>query len=193
MEWGWPAGYFFLVIDGTIDDNGDGIPNKNFQLRSLGDIMLQNVDYLDGTYESLNNSINIALNVNIEKWLSGIDLINVGIDHSSSSNNLNMCNNTIDNQVFQAINPTSINYSNKIIDITTDYNISYAPTINYKLDRNHDFNLKILNSVGQLMLEAENIGFEGNYFIRKELKSGNYFAVFYNSQYKYDHKFTVTR
>ena len=26
------------------------------------------------------------------------------------------------------------------------------------------------------MLEAENIGFEGNYFIRKELKTGNYFA-----------------
>ena len=193
MDWGWPAGYFFLVIDGTIDDNGDGIPNKNFQLRSLGDIMLQNVDYLDGTYESLNNSINIALNVNIEKWLSGIDLINVGIDHSSSSNNLNMCNNTIDNQVFQAINPTSINYSNKVIDITTDYNISYAPTINYKLDANHDFNLKILNSVGQLVLEAKNIGFEGNYFIRKELKSGNYFAVFYNNQHKYNHKFTVTR
>ena len=193
MDWGWPAGYFFLVIDGTIDDNGDGIPNKNFQLRSLGDIMLQNVDYLVGTYESSNNSISIALNVNIEKWLSGIDLINVGIDHSSSSNNLNMCNNTTDNQVFQAINPTSINYSNKVIDITTDYNISYAPTINYKLDRNHDFNLKILNSAGQLMLEAENIGFEGNYFIRKELKSGNYFAVFYNSHYKYNHKFTVTR
>ena len=64
--------------------------------------MLQNVDYLVGTYESLNNSINIALNVNIEKWLNGIDLINVGIDHSSSNNNLNMCNNTIDNQVFQS-------------------------------------------------------------------------------------------
>ena len=193
MDWGWPAGYFFLVIDGTIDDNGDGVPNKNFQLRSLGDIMLQNVDYLNGTYDVLNNSINLALNVNIEKWLNGIDLINVGIDHSSSSNNLNMCNNTIDNQVFQAINPTSIDYFNKIIDITTDYNISYAPTINYKLDNNLDFNLKILNSVGQLVLEAENIGFEGNYFIRKELKSGNYFAVFYNDQFKYNHKFTVIR
>ena len=154
---------------------------------------LKNSEINNSNYYSLNNSINIALNVNIEKWLSGIDLINVGIDHSSSSNNLNMCNNTTDNQVFQAINPTSINYSNKVIDITTDYNISYAPTINYKLDRNHDFNLKILNSVGQLMLEAENIGFEGNYFIRKELKSGNYFAVFYNSHYKYNHKFTVTR
>ncbi|MBL6729776.1 MAG: hypothetical protein ISP74_02595 [Bacteroidia bacterium] len=193
MDWGWPAGYFFLVIDGTIDDNGDGIPNKQFQLRSLGDIMLQNVDYLNGAYESLNNSINLALNVNIEKWLSGIDLINVGIDHSSSGNNLSMCNNTINNQVFQTINPASTDYFNNVIDITTDYNISYAPTINYKLNNNLDFNLKIFNSIGQLVLKTDNVGFEGNYFIRKELKNGNYFAVFYNDQFNYKHKFTVIR
>ncbi len=193
MDWGWPAGYFFLVIDGTIDDNGDGVPNKQFQLRSLGDIMLQNVNYLDGTYEISNNSINLALNVNIEKWLSGIDLINVGIDHSSSSNNLNMCNNTVDNQVFQTTSPASIDHVNNVIDITTDYNISYAPTINYKLNNNFDFNLKILNSNGQLVLKADNVGYEGNFFVRKELKNGTYFAVFYNDQFNYKHKFTVIR
>jgi hypothetical protein len=104
-----------------------------------------------------------------------------------------MCNNTTVNQVFQAINPTSINYSNKVIDITTDYNISYAPTINYKLNNNLDFNLKIFNSIGQLVLKTDNVGFEGNFFIRKELKNGNYFAVFYNDQFNYKHKFTVIR
>ena len=193
MAWGWPAGYFFLVIDGTIDDNNDGIPNKSFQLRALGDNMLQDVGYLTNTYNQNNNTINLILDVNINSWLSGIDLINAGIDHSGSANNLLMCNNTTTNQVFQPSNLTSLSDKIEIIDITTDYNFKYAPTINYSLNKNSEFNLKIINSNGLLVLESDNVGFEGNYFVRKELQSGFYFAIFYNQTHSYKHKFIVTR
>lgn len=191
MDWGWPAGYFFLVIDGTIDDNGDGVPNKAFQLRSLGDIMLQDVNYLTNSYESINNIINLSLDVNIDRWLNGIDLINAGIDHSSSTTNLNMCNNTVTNQVFEGNDLSSLDSQQNLIDITTDYNVSYSPTINYKLNNNIDFTLSIYNSSGQIVLQSQNIGFEGNYFIRKELKSGVYFAFFNGGKYTYKHKFII--
>ena len=191
MDWGWPAGYFFLVINGMIDDNADGIPNKPFQLHSLGDIMLQDVNYLNGTFNQNNNLINLSLDVNVEDWLTGINLINVGIDHSSSNNNQTMCNNTVINQVFQTSSLTDINNQEHNIFITTDYTIEYAPTINYKLDLNSKYDLKILNIEGKKIIESKNIGSEGNYFIRKELPAGIYFAIFSNNIESHRHKFVI--
>ena len=26
--WSWPSGYFFFIIDGKVDDDRDGVPNK---------------------------------------------------------------------------------------------------------------------------------------------------------------------
>ena len=44
MDWGWPSGYFFLVLHGSVDDNNDGSPNKLFQIESFGDELLKTVD-----------------------------------------------------------------------------------------------------------------------------------------------------
>ena len=93
MDWGWPSGYFFVVTNGFTDTDNDNIPETNFELHALGDMMLSPIDpiYLSGT--NLNDTIYIDLKVNTERFVSGIDLSSVGADHSSSTDNLTMCNN----------------------------------------------------------------------------------------------------
>ena len=40
MHWGWAAGYRFIALEGLVDNNGDGIPEQEFQIHSLGDALL---------------------------------------------------------------------------------------------------------------------------------------------------------
>jgi hypothetical protein len=193
MDWGWPSGYFFLVIDGKVDNTGDGVPNKQFELHALGDAMLRDVDYLDVTANANAGVIDIVLDVNVEDWLTGLSLATVGVDHSGSSNNSTMCSNTVDYQVFQTNATASVNTYEKSYEITTDYTIAYAPTLNYRFERNTNFNLQILDTQGRKVLVADDLGFEGNFFVRKELNTGMYFAVFTDGDISYTHKFYVKR
>ena len=54
-----------------------------------------------------------------------------------------------------------------------------------------DNDLKILNLEGKKIIESKNIGSEGNYFIRKELPAGIYFAIFSNNIESHRHKFVI--
>jgi hypothetical protein len=192
MDWGWPSGYFFFVIDGYVDDNNDGVPNKMFQMRALGDVMLRDVD-MTASSISGTGSIDINLDVNIEKWITNIDLATTGIDHSSSANNQNVATNTVTYSVFNNSTTTGI-YSNiNNSYITTDYSMTYAPVLNYKLGDNTNHSLTILDSKGRVVAEEESLGFEGSYFVKQELNSGIYYAIFQNNSNAITHKFIVKR
>ena len=189
MDWGWPSGYFFIVLDGKIDDNGDGVPNKMFQLRSLGDQMLRNVDV--DVNSSNNGTVDINLDVNVEGWIKNLNLATVGFDHSSSSNNTTVCNNTNTYNVFgNHIN--SIGEINTKHYISVDYSMTYAPILNYTLEKTNN-KLLITDINGKVIVEENNIGFEGSYFIKQELKSGIYFAIFTNNKETITEKFVVQR
>jgi hypothetical protein len=156
MDWGWPSGYFFLVIDGKVDDNNDGIPNKMFQMRSLGDVMLRGIDVVAtaGVYAG---NIDLALDVNIEKWINNIDLTTVGIDHSSSSSNQSVANNTFTFSVFENSAATGINNINANTYVTANYTVAYAPILNYKLDARSNNSLTILDAQGRVVVEENNL------------------------------------
>ena len=192
MDWGWPSGYFFLVIDGKVDDTGDGIPNKMFQMRSLGDVMLRGIDVVAtaGVYAG---AIDLALDVNIEKWIKNIDLAAVGSDHSSSSNNQNVANNTNTFSVFGNSAPTGVNDVKENTYVTADYTMAYAPILNYKLDTRSNNSLTILDAQGRVVVEEKDLGFEGSYFVKQELHSGIYYAIFSNPTNTITHKFVVKR
>ena len=98
MDWGWPSGYFFVVTNGFTDSNNDNNPDTHFELQALGDQNVDSVDQINITPVGSNDTIYIDLKVNAEKFLSGINLATAGIDHSSSTNNLIMCNNSYQNE-----------------------------------------------------------------------------------------------
>ena len=193
MDWGWPSGYFFLIIYGKVDDNGDGIPNKIFQMGALGDVMLRNVNLSTNTSLSIGGFIDLTLDVNIEQWIKNIDLATFGIEHGSSQSNQNVLNNTITYSVFENSITTGTNEMNTNTYVTTEYAMTYAPVLNYKLQNKTNNSLTILDAHGRVLVEEKNLGFEGSYFVKQELKSGIYYAFFYNSTNTITHKFVVKR
>ena len=191
MDWGWPSGYFFFVIDGMIDDTGDGTPNKVFELRGIGDALLRDVN--DFTAMSITgSSIEFAIDANIADWIMNIDLVAASIDHSGGPNNVQVSDNTNDETVFTISALLDVeSMEMKESKIYANYETVYAPTIFYNLATQSDVDIKVFNLNGQLQLESSNEGPEGNFFINKELPVGSYLIVFSNEDIEESFRFVV--
>lgn len=196
MDWGWPSGYFFVVTNGFTDTDNDNIPETNFELHALGDMMLSPIDpiYLSGT--NLNDTIYIDLIVNTERFISGIDLSSVGADHSSSADNLTMCNNSSTMNIFEPgyIGGTSLKENNVSSDyIFLDYTLSFAPTIHYHFESNNKVNLQITDINGKIHINEKNLVSQGSFFPLKELATGIYIVTIDNGTNRILKKFNVVQ
>ena len=196
MDWGWPSGYFFVVTNGFTDTDNDNIPETNFELHALGDMMLSPIDpiYLSGT--KLNDTIYIDLIVNTERFISGIDLSSVGADHSSSADNLTMCNNSSTMNIFEPgyIDGTSLKEYNVSSDyIFLDYTLSFAPTIHYHFESNNKVNLQITDINGKIHINEKNLVSQGSFFPLKELATGIYIVTIDNGTNRILKKFNVVQ
>lgn len=193
MDWAWPTGYFFFVIDGMIDDTGDGTPNKVFELRGLGDALLRNVN--DFTGMSITGpSIELAIDANIADWIMNIDLVAAGVDHSGGPNNVKVSDNTNDETVFTISAALDVEDLNaKESKIYANYEAAYAPTIFYDLATQSNVDIKVYNLNGQLQLESSSENAEGNFFINKELATGSYVIVFTNEEIEESFRFIVNK
>jgi hypothetical protein len=196
MDWGWPSGYFFVVTNGFTDTDNDNIPETNFELHALGDMMLSPIDpiYLSGT--NLNDTIYIDLIVNTERFISGIDLSSVGADHSSSADNLTMCNNSSTMNIFEPgyIDGTSLKENNVSSNyIFLDYTLSFAPTIHYHFESNSKVNLQITDINGKIHINEKNLVSQGSFFPLKELATGIYIVTIDNGTNRILKKFNVVQ
>jgi len=196
MDWGWPSGYFFLVLHGNVDDNGDGNPNKLFQIESFGDQLLREVNPITFAepIAAQNNHITIPLLVNVDRWFGGMDFATIGINHGANNPNVTAANNTYFNSVFTAQTPSSIqSAAEKMSYVYTNYKMPYAPVLFYKLPESI-YSLSIIDMQGRRLVKEDGINFEGNYFVKSELPSGMYFAVFTSKDgYQKSHQFSVSR
>lgn len=193
MDWSWPSGYFFFVIDGLIDDTGDGTPNKLFQLRGLGDVLLRDVNDFTGLSLS-GGSIELAVDANIADWIMNIDLATVGADHSSSPNNVKVADNTNDETVFTISPLLDVEHLElKESKIYANYELPYAPTIFYNLNTKSPVDIKVFGLDGKLYIESNSESNEGNFFINKELSTGTYLIIFSNSEIEESFKFAVKK
>ena len=196
MDWGWPSGYFFVVTNGFTDTDNDNIPETNFELHALGNGMLTAIDpiYLSGT--NLNDTIYIDLIVNTERFISGINLSSVGADHSSSTDNLTMCNNSSTLNIFEPgyIDVTSLKENNVSSDyIFLDYTLAFAPTINYHFESNNKVNLRITDINGKIHINEKNLVSQGSFFPLKELATGIYIVTIDNGTNRIFKKFNVVQ
>lgn len=193
MDWSWPTGYFFFVIDGLIDDTGDGTPNKMFQLRGLGDALLRDVNDFTGLSVT-GSTIELALDANIADWIMNIDLISAGIDHSGGPNNVKVSDNTNDETVFTISASLDVDDLNaEESKIYANYEMAYAPTIFYDLATQSNVDIKVFNMNGQLQLESADENAEGNFFINEELAVGSYMIVFSNDELEESFRFVVSK
>ena len=198
MDWGWPSGYFFLTLHGRVDDNSDGNPNKLFQVECFGDVLLRSIDPLEfsSPLQVENGQITIPLYVNVDRWFNNMDLVSVGLQHGAYTSNVKAVDNTNEEHVFTTSAPDDtisiISTSHLVTNIYTDYTLPYAPVLFYNLPKDH-YSLSIFDMQGKPVVNEKNIGFEGNYFVKSELPSGVYIAIFNSGNIQQRHQFTVTR
>lgn len=192
MDWDWPSGYFFFTISGKVDDNGDGTPNKSFELHGIGDVLLRDVNSFSGLTIT-GSTIEIDLFVNVADWLLNNNLAVVGSQHNAGSQNTIVADNTNDETVFTMDAPVGVDEvaEMKEHNIYADYTIAYAPTIYYNLATTNNVDIAVYDMSGRVVLDAKDQNFEGNYFIRKELQTGSYLIVFSNGDMEESFKFIV--
>ena len=156
--------------------------------------MLTSVDPIIVSPVNSNDTIYIDLIANGDKFLYGLDLDAVGIDHSSSPNNLAMCNNVINMNVFEAGNLSMSvqDNSNKNV-VFVDYTLAFAPTFNYHFNSSSKLTIDIYNIDGKHILQEPNLTHEGSYFPLKEFASGIYIISLNNGKEKITKKFTITQ
>jgi hypothetical protein len=191
MDWSWPGGYFFWVIDGQVDTNSDGTPDQAFSMRGLGDALLTDVSAFTGL-SATGGTITIPINVNVADWLVGIDLVAVGSSHDGGPNNQAVASNTNDETVFTM--GTTLSTDELTLEESTifaDYTMAYAPTIYYDLATTNNVDITVVDMTGAVVLEAKQENPEGNYFIRKELPDGTYLTNFSNGDLNEQLRFVV--
>ncbi len=191
MDWSWPGGYFFWVLDGDVDTDMDGTPDQPFSLRGLGNVLLTDVNQFTGMSLS-GSTITIGMDVNIADWLQTIDLASVFSQHDAGSNNQLISSNTNDETVF-TLN-ASLNTEELTLEesnIYADYQMAYAPTIYYDLATANNVDITVVDMTGAIVLEASKQNPEGNYFIRKELPDGTYLINFTNGEINKQFRFVI--
>lgn len=180
MHWGWTAGYRFLVIEGLVDSDDDGTPDKSFQFHvTADDDYLKRVNAIETAGELNSGILDINIDVNIADWVKGINLITAGFNHGVYALNETVVNNTNTHTVFNSNIGLSINDNYQLSNnIYFDYSISYAPTIFYKIPAANSITIEITDINGRVVLTEGNLANAGNYFINKELVSGTYITKF---------------
>jgi hypothetical protein len=100
MHWGWSSGYIHMIVGGDADSNGDNVPDKIFEIHSLGDNTYANVSLPVVETNSSPDQIDIMLNCHLDRWLIGADLATVDILHGSTGINYTVMHNAEISNVF---------------------------------------------------------------------------------------------
>jgi hypothetical protein len=180
MHWGWTAGYRFLVIEGKVDSNDDGTPDKTFQFHVVADDNYLTPVTAINTSGTINGTdLDINVDVNIADWVYNVNLITAGLNHGVYAVNGTVMANTNTYTVFNANIGLSLANSPKLKhNIYFDCTKAYAPTIYYKIPSAKSINLTIVDINGKVVLVENGLAKAGNYFINTELESGTYVASF---------------
>ncbi len=181
MDWGWPSGYFFIIINGKIDNTGDGNPNKAFELHGLGDALLRPVNF---SGLSISGST-IDMYVNIADWIKNLNLEAAGSQHNGGPYNTTVADNTNDETVFTLTPSVGLEeWDSHENHITVDYTLPYAPSINYSISTSDDLRATVHDLNGKLIYSKDGLHKEGSFFILKEMKDGIYVVNLSNHEVK---------
>ncbi len=92
MHWGWSAGYRFMAIEGKVDNNGDGVPESDFEFHSLGDVLYKTVE-LTGVETAENGALHLHLTLDYVQLFKNMTMSGSLYQHGSGSLNQQMMTN----------------------------------------------------------------------------------------------------
>jgi hypothetical protein len=108
MHWGWTSGYFFCIINGMVDTDSDGVPDRVFELNTLGDGNYTNIIKNPTVLTAQNGDRTMHFGVHFDQWLKGISLATIDEAHGEFGVNIVHMQNAVNFPVFQNLPDASI-------------------------------------------------------------------------------------
>jgi len=150
MHWGWAAGYIFLVVEGRVDNDGDGVPETPFQFHNIDDILDRSAQVL-GTKTAENGQLLLNFTLDYAQLLKGVPLETFLIMHGASPLNQTIMDNAA-TQGFLALSTASSSQtvSGNSQNVRTAPNPANSETwISYDLPATGPLHLTVTNVLGQ--------------------------------------------
>jgi len=183
MQWGWTAGYRFLVLEGKVDNNGDGVPETTFEFHNLGDALYKTLE-LTGMKEAHNGVLHLHFVLDYAQLFKNLAMTGNLIQHGSASLNVNVMNNAA-TQNFITL-PTVLathEVESNSLNIKAFPNPANIETLlEYTLPASGSLDLILTNTLGQTVRTLSGLPATGT--VRLEtasLPEGIYQYVFYEN------------
>jgi len=184
MHWGWAAGYRFLVIEGEVDNNNDGVPETIFEYHSVGDELYKAVE-LAGLKTAENGVLHLNFVLDYAKLFNNMTMSGNVIHHGATTMNVSMMNNSAE-AGFITMPAVSANH-----DVSANsLNLSASPNpfsgetlIRYELPASGLLTLVVTNALGQPVHTFNNLPAIGSVrFEKGNLPAGVYQYAFYENK-----------
>lgn len=180
MHWGWAAGYRFMAIEGFVDNNGDGIPEDEFEYHNLGDPLYTAVS-LTGTTTAADGTLEMRITLDYARLFETLPMTGNLFMHGSDPVNKTMMANAAQ-QGFMKISGSS---SAPLLEENAQ-RISASPNpfssetlLRYDLPTSGPLALTVLNPLGQVMRRYAALPASGSLRVEKgELPDGLYYLCF---------------
>lgn len=195
MHWGWSAGYRFMAIEGKVDNNGDGIPETNFEFHNLTDQLYKTLE-LTGVQVAENGVLHLTFGLNYAKLFENIPMTGNLIQHGSAFMNSTMMTNAATKDF---VTMAGVSASHEVavnsLQVSASPNPFSAETlIRYDFPVSESLSMIVFNTLGQAVRTLNGLPSNGSLrFEKGELTKGVYYYAFYeNGQLKARKQFIIS-
>lgn len=183
MHWGWSAGYRFLVAEGKIDNNGDGVPETVFQWHNLGDALYKTVE-LTGLEEAKNGVLHLHFLIDYVQLFKSLAMTGNLTQHGSASANVKMMSNAATENFLtmpMIISAHEVQANSQKV-VATPNPFSTETRLNFDLPAADGLTMVVTNLLGQAVRSVAGLPAAGSLVFEKgELPGGIYQSAFYEN------------
>lgn len=181
MHWGWVSGYRFMVVEGKIDNNGDGVPESFFEIHNFNDNLYKTLT-IETLKPAVNGVIKLRFALDYAQLFKNLAMSSNLLQHGSFIVNEKMMNNAVTENFFSvslatATEDIALN-SQKVKAMPNPF--ATETLIQYDLPSKNAVTLVVTNLLGQVVHTLKDLPNSGSArFQKNNLSSGMYQANFY--------------
>jgi len=183
MHWGWAAGYRFIAMEGKVDNDGDGVPETEFEFHNVGDEFYKPVA-LSGVVTATNGTLHLRYTLNYAQLFKNLSMSGNLIQHGNAPLNVVMNNNAVGENFFAMSGTSSAHdVAANSLQVSASPNPFSAETlIRYTLPAADALTLTLTNALGQTVRTLSELPASGSVVLeRGDLPTGLYQCVFFEN------------
>lgn len=183
MHWGWSGGYRFMAIEGKVDNNGDGVPETEFQFHNLFDALYRSLE-ITGVKSAENGVLHLSFAVDYVQLFKNLDMTGNLLQHGGAAPNIAMMDNAATPQFLSLQGTTATDDLDANSErVTASPNpFSDATEIVYDLPGGDNLQMLVFNSLGQQIRRIDGLPVKGSIrFEKTALPDGVYHYAFYEN------------